>query len=34
LLRKLKLNYQQLVVIPVSIVIALIGIWWGIDRLF
>ncbi len=33
ILRRLKLNYRQLAVIPISIVIALIGIWWGIERL-
>jgi len=32
-LRKLKLNYRQLAVIPASIVIALIGVWWGVERL-
>ncbi len=33
ILRKLKLNYQQLAVIPISILITLIGVWWGIERL-
>jgi len=33
ILRRLKLNYRQLAVIPISIVIALIGIWWGVQRL-
>ncbi|MBT5165367.1 MAG: HupE/UreJ family protein, partial [Candidatus Thioglobus sp.] len=33
LLRKLKLNYQQLAVVPVSVLIALIGVWWGVERL-
>lgn len=33
LLRKLKLNYQQLAVIPISVIISIIGIWWGIERL-
>ena len=32
-LRKLKLNYRQLAVVPTSILIALIGFWWGIERL-
>jgi len=32
-LRVLKLNYRQLAVVPISILIALIGIWWGIERL-
>ncbi len=33
ILRRLKLNYRQLAVIPVSILIALIGFWWGVERL-
>ncbi|WP_428085822.1 HupE/UreJ family protein [Candidatus Thioglobus sp.] len=33
ILNKLKLNYRQLAVIPASILIALIGIWWGFERL-
>ncbi|SFV87459.1 Membrane protein [hydrothermal vent metagenome] len=28
----LKLNYRKLAVVPASIIIALIGIWWGIER--
>jgi len=32
-LRGLKLNYQQLAVVPVSVLIALIGVWWGVERL-
>jgi len=32
-LRALKLNYRQLMVIPISIIISIIGIWWGIERL-
>lgn len=32
-LRALKLNYRQLTVIPISILIALVGFWWGIERL-
>jgi hypothetical protein len=32
-LQALKLNYRQLMVIPVSIIISIIGIWWGIERL-
>jgi hypothetical protein len=33
-LRALGWNYRQLVVIPVSVLIALIGFWWGLERLF
>ncbi len=32
-LRSLKLNYRQLAVVPASILIALIGFWWGVERL-
>jgi len=32
-LRRLKLNYRQLAVIPVSVLIALVGFWWGVERL-
>ncbi|NYT28427.1 MAG: HupE/UreJ family protein [Candidatus Thiodubiliella endoseptemdiera] len=32
-LRKLRLDYRKLAVIPVSITIALIGVWWGIERI-
>jgi hypothetical protein len=33
ILRRLKLNYRKLAVIPASILIALIGFWWGMERL-
>jgi uncharacterized membrane protein len=33
ILRRLKLNYRQLAVVPTSILITLIGFWWGIERL-
>ena len=33
ILRRLKLDYRQLAVIPISILIALIGFWWGVERL-
>jgi len=33
ILRRLKLNYRQLAVVPISILIALIGFWWGVERL-
>ncbi len=33
ILRKLTLDERQLVVLPVSIFIALIGCWWGVERL-
>ena len=33
LMRKFKLNYKKLAIMPVSIVISIIGIWWGIERL-
>ncbi len=33
LLRKLGLNYRQLAVVPVSILISLIGVWWGVERI-
>jgi hypothetical protein len=32
-LRALGMNYRQLAVVPISIVIALIGLWWGVERL-
>lgn len=32
-LRALKLNYRQLAVIPISVIISIVGIWWGIERL-
>jgi len=32
-LRFLKLDYQKLAVIPISVLIGFIGIWWGIERL-
>ena len=32
-LRALGWNYRQLVVIPISVLIALIGFWWGVERL-
>ena len=32
-LRTTQLNYRQLAVVPVSVLIALVGIWWGIERL-
>lgn len=31
--RSLKLDYQKLLVIPASVIITLIGIWWGIERI-
>lgn len=34
IVRSLKLDYRKLAVIPASMLIALIGIWWGIERLF
>ncbi|WPE18237.1 HupE/UreJ family protein [Candidatus Thioglobus autotrophicus] len=33
ILRRLRLNYRQLAIIPISILIALIGFWWGVERL-
>jgi glucose uptake protein GlcU len=33
ILRKLKLNYRQLAVVPTSVIIALIGVWQGMERL-
>lgn len=32
-LRALKLNYRKLAVIPISVIISIVGIWWGIERL-
>jgi hypothetical protein len=32
-LRALTLNYRKLAVVPVSIFIALIGFWWGVERI-
>jgi hypothetical protein len=32
-LRRLNLNYRKLAIIPVSVVISVIGFWWGIERL-
>ncbi|MBW5289913.1 MAG: putative membrane protein [Candidatus Ruthia sp. Apha_13_S6] len=32
-IKSLNLDYKKIVIIPISIVISLIGIWWGIDRL-
>ncbi len=32
-LRSLKLNYRQLAVIPVSIIISIVGVWWGVERI-
>jgi len=32
-LKKLKLNYRQLAVVPASILIAITGFWWGVERL-
>jgi len=31
-LRALKLDYRQLAVIPISVIISIVGIWWGIER--
>ncbi|WXU00029.1 MAG: hypothetical protein Ctma_0734 [Catillopecten margaritatus gill symbiont] len=33
IIRTLKLDYRKLAVIPASILISLIGIWWGIERI-
>lgn len=33
IIRKLKLNYRQLAVIPASVVIAIFGMVWGVERL-
>lgn len=33
LMRKFALNYRRLAIIPTSIIISIIGIWWGIERL-
>lgn len=33
ILRRLKLNYRQLAIVPISVLIALIGFWWGVERL-
>ncbi len=32
-IKSLNLNYKKIAIIPISIVISLIGIWWGIERL-
>ncbi|SFV80047.1 Membrane protein [hydrothermal vent metagenome] len=32
-LRALQLNYRQLAIVPISILIAMIGLWWGVERL-
>ncbi|BBB23693.1 conserved hypothetical protein [Isorropodon fossajaponicum endosymbiont JTNG4] len=32
-IKSLNLNYKKIVIIPTSIVISLIGIWWGIERI-
>ncbi|MBC8493372.1 MAG: HupE/UreJ family protein [Candidatus Thioglobus sp.] len=32
-LRALKLDYRKLAVIPISVIISIVGIWWGIERL-
>ncbi len=32
-LRALKLDYRKLAVIPISVIISMVGIWWGIERL-
>ena len=33
LMRKFSLNYRRLAIIPTSIIISIVGIWWGIERL-
>jgi hypothetical protein len=33
LLKKLRLNYQKIAIFPASIVIAILGVWWGIERI-
>jgi hypothetical protein len=33
LLKKLRLNYQKIAIFPASVVIAILGIWWGIERI-
>ncbi len=33
LLRQAKINYHRFAVVPVSVVIALMGIWWGVERI-
>lgn len=33
LMRKFALNYRRLAIIPTSIIISIIGIWWGVERL-
>ena len=32
-LRALQINYRQLAIVPISILIAMIGLWWGVERL-
>jgi hypothetical protein len=32
-LKKLKLNYRQLAVVPTSVLIVITGFWWGVERL-
>jgi hypothetical protein len=32
-IKSLNLNYKEIVIVPTSIVISLIGIWWGIERI-
>jgi hypothetical protein len=32
-IKSLNLNYKEIVIVPASIVISLIGIWWGIERI-
>jgi hypothetical protein len=33
-IKSLNLDYKKIAIIPTSIVIALIGIWWGMARMF
>ena len=33
LLKKMQFNYRKIVIIPGSVIIALIGFWWGLERL-
>jgi AraC-like DNA-binding protein len=32
-LKNLKLNYRKVAIIPISILISLVGFWWGVERL-
>ncbi|SMN15810.1 hypothetical protein CRYPA_1797 [uncultured Candidatus Thioglobus sp.] len=33
ILRRLALDYRKLAIVPTSIIIAIIGVWWGFERL-